>query len=102
MVTDVMRLRIHRRHTINSLLTINQCLLKELFDLSAGFKPVTYHIKAESDSFLNAKQEKKELIPKLLIKVLGRIETRNYAVDTNIDWLDNKKRMEKHESVCNV
>ena len=76
--------------------------VKELFDLSAGFKPVTYHIKAESDSFLNAKQEKKELIPKLLIKVLGRIETRNYAVDTNIDWLDNKKRMEKHESVCNV
>ena len=48
--------------------------VKELFDLSAGFKPVTYHIKAESDSFLNAKQEKKELTPKLLIKVMGELK----------------------------
>ena len=48
--------------------------LKGLFDLSAGFKPVTYHIKAESDSFLNAKQEKKELTPKLLIKVMGELK----------------------------
>ena|GEM_PF-3358814 len=48
--------------------------VKELFDLSAGFKPGTYHIKAESDSFLNAKQEKKELTPKLLIKVMGELK----------------------------
>ena len=48
--------------------------VKELFDLNAGFKPGTYHIKAESDSFLNAKQEKKELTPKLLIKVMGELK----------------------------
>ena len=48
--------------------------LKGLFDLSAGFKPVTYHIKAESDSFLNAKQEKRGLLPKLLIKDMGELQ----------------------------
>ena len=48
--------------------------VKELFDLNVDFKSVTYHIKAESDSFLNAKQEKKELIPKLLIKVMGELK----------------------------
>ena len=65
--------------------------VKELSDLSAGFKPVTYHIKAESDSFLNAKQKKRSFLLKLSIKDLGRIETRKYTLDTNIHWLDNRK-----------
>ena len=48
--------------------------LKGLFDLSAGFKPVTYHIKAESDSFLNAKKKKRGLLLKLLIRDMGELK----------------------------
>ena len=48
--------------------------VKELFDLSAGFKPGTYHIKAESDSFLNAKKKKRGLLLKLLIRDMGELK----------------------------
>ena len=48
--------------------------VKELFDLNVGFKSVTYHIKAESDSFLNAKQEKRGPLLKLSIKDMDELK----------------------------
>ena len=51
--------------------------VKELFDLSAGFKPVTYHIKAESNSFLNAKQKKRGFLLKLSIKDMVGLKLEN-------------------------
>ena len=37
------------------------------------------------------KAEKERSFTKTFNKVHGRIETRKYTLDTNIDWLDNRK-----------